>query len=270
MELNIFKSNLKKALIERGIEEEVAERHVSNLLRSFSATDLNEIQAIQSQKEILHLADSIAAILKKAPASPAESPAPAAPAPQPTTNPMEQTLISPVAYPKAQVPKKSPPTNPVHTPTPSKHDEFFSEADQEPTSRGLTVFWVGLIVTLPLTLGLLAVLFGSFAALFIGLIASILLGIAALVAVAGVGSCLSLVGIIYGITQMFSFISAGIYEIGLGIMIAGVALFLSVTIYNISIRLLPWLIVLVGRLFRFVCIKLKILFNFVRRECYKL
>lgn len=65
MELNIFMHELKKALVERGIPEETAAKHVSNLSRSFTNDDLSEINAIRSYEEVQQLADSISVILSK-------------------------------------------------------------------------------------------------------------------------------------------------------------------------------------------------------------
>jgi len=264
VEFNIFTEELKNALVARGIPEETAERHVINLKRSFTPQDLNEIESINSIAEVQKLADSISAIIhKNTQVSVAENSQPQ-PTPPTADTPADLAVVENEDKSIQQI-ESTQKTQRVIV-----EDDMFSEPEPQPTTRGVTIFWVGLLLTLPLTLGILGGIFGAFAALFIGLIAMILAGIVVLVAVAGVGSCLSLVGIIYGVTQLFSFVTAGIYEIGLGVTIAGIALFVSVVIYNFSIRFLPWLISLVGRLFGFVCVHLKILFNFVRRECYKL
>ena len=113
-------------------------------------------------------------------------------------------------------------------------------------------------------------IFLIFAALFIGLAALVVAGCVVLAGVTAAGAVVSLVGIIFGITQLFSFVAAGIYEIGLGIMVAGAVLFVAVLIYNISVRFFPWLIVQVGTLMGFVYGKLRELFLLIRRECYKL
>jgi len=65
MELNIFMRELESALIRRGIPNETALKHVSNLRRTFTTDDLTEIEAIQSTDEIEQLADSISVILNK-------------------------------------------------------------------------------------------------------------------------------------------------------------------------------------------------------------
>lgn len=288
MELNIFMKELESALITRGIPSETAKKHVSNLRRTFTNDDLSEIEAIQTKNEIDQLADSISVILSRNRKTEHNQSSAAQPqqsqqlqqmqqTPQPereiqVSNPLPQ---QPVSDKKAI--RQSPPNHERNTPQqikrhelPEDDDYFEYSGQQTETTRGVIIFWLGLFLTLPITIPLAALLFGSFAALFLGLGALIVGLIAILIAVAASGAGVSLVGIIFGITQLFSFVSAGIYEIGLGIMVAGAVLFVSVIIYNIAIRFLPWLITLLGNFLGFVCGKLKILFLNIRRECYKL
>ncbi len=298
MELNIFMRELESALIERGIASETAKKHVSNLRRTFTSDDLSEIEAIQSGNEIEQLADSISPILTKntrnaderqSPQVPqAESinlpsPKPAAPRPQNASGISQKPVparSAPAAVPaqvrpasKAQPYRQEPvPQKPMRKiDLPDEDDDYYAYSPgEDATTRGMILFWVGLFLTLPLTIGLAAALFGAFAALFVGIAALIVALIAVLIAVAACGAGVSLVGIIFGVTQLFSFVAAGIYEIGLGIMVAGIALFASILIYNIAIRLLPWIISLLGNLLGWICGKCKSLFFVVRRECYKL
>lgn len=303
MELNIFMRELESALIERGVSSETAKKHVANLGRTFTSDDLSEIEAIQSGSEIEQLADSISLILTKnsrnaverqsQPVPQAEpinppSPKPSAAHPRPQnssgTSSQKPVPVRPAAAPvqapaqsrpapKAQPYRQAPvPQKPMRKiDLPEEDDEYYAYSPgEETTTRGMILFWVGLFLTLPLTIGLAAVLFGTFAALFVGIGALILGLIAVLIAVAAAGAGVSLVGIIFGVTQLFSFVAAGIYEIGLGIMVAGIALFASILIYNIAIRLLPWIISLLGNLLGWICGKVKSLFYVVRRECYKL
>ena len=307
MELNIFMRELESALIERGIASETAKKHVSNLRRTFTSDDLSEIEAIQSGNEIEQLADSISLILTKStrnaverqelPGQPEQmpqaesidppSPKPAPPRPRPQ-NSTGTSSRKPVPARPAQVPapvqsrpvpkaqssyRQEPvPQKPMRKmELPDEDDDFYAYSPtEETTTRGMILFWVGLFLTFPLTIGLAAALFGTFAALFVGIGVLIVALIAVLIGVAACGAGVSLVGIIFGVTQLFSFVAAGIYEIGLGIMVAGIALFASILIYNIAIRLLPWIISLLGNLLGWICGKCKSLFFVVRRECYKL
>ena len=113
-------------------------------------------------------------------------------------------------------------------------------------------------------------IFGAFAGLFVGLTAAIILSIVAMIGIVAAGSVVSLVGIIYGVTQLFSFVAAGVYEIGLGALVAGLVLFASVLLYNLALRFIPWLMKKIAKLLGYVCRKLKLLFYYIRRECYKL
>ncbi len=263
MELNIFMKQLESALVRRGIPNDIALKHVSNLRRTFTSNDLTEIEAIQSNDEIEELADSISVILTK-----------------------NRKAVSPVLVEEEDIPSSAvdrqrksasprPPSGPRPTPkeTPYAYldDDFYGDsAEVVPTNKGLGIFWGGLLLTAPITLFLLALIFGSFLAAFAGLAALIVGGIVALIGIVAVGAVVSLVGIIFGVTQLFTFFAAGIYEIGLGIMVAGGVLFASVLVYNFSVRLIPWVIGQLGNFLGFVCRKLKVLFHYVRRECYKL
>ena len=292
MELNIFMRELESALVERGIPGETAKKHVSNLRRTFTSDDLSEIEAIQSGSEIEQLADSISLILSKSVRT-AAAQADNIPSPQPqktaaaaprTAKPAEAPKPVPAAkpVPKAQPAKPVPQVQQVQqapAPKPKRQqieipddeDDYYSyEPAKDVTTRGMLIFWIGLFLTLPLTIVLGAALFGTFAAVIVALSAMIIGLIAVLIAVAACGAGVSLVGIVFGITQLFSFLSAGIYEIGLGIMVAGAVLFVSILLYNIAIRFLPWLIGRLGNLLGWICGKIKTLFYVVRRECYKL
>ena len=282
MELNIFMRELESALIERGISGETAKKHVSNLRRTFTSDDLSEIEAIQSGSEIEQLADSISLILQRSTRSAVQqsqadditpSPQPQKPrSAAPSDRAVQQRPVSrpAPAVPPQEAPAPKPKRQQIEIPD-DDDDEYYTYAPgKDVTTRGMLLFWVGLFLTLPLTLGLAAVLFGAFAVLFVGLAALIVGLIAALIVVAACGAGVSLVGIIFGITQLFTFLAAGIYEIGLGVMVAGIVLFVSILLYNIAIRFLPWLISVLGNFLGWICGKIKTLFFVVRRECYKL
>ncbi len=140
----------------------------------------------------------------------------------------------------------------------------------EESSPSSTMFWVLFAVTLPLTIPLAAAAVGIFAAVWGALLILILGAIAALIAVVAGGAILSLVGVIYGITQLFDTAAIGLYEIGMGIVIAGAAMFVGILLYNFAVRLMPFVIRMVGRLFGYLFRQLRVLFNYLRRECAKL
>lgn len=141
--------------------------------------------------------------------------------------------------------------------------------DEEPSPSG-TIFWVLCAVSLPITLPLALAGIAVFAGGWLGLLGLIIGSIALLVCGAAVGTALALVGIIYGISQLFSVVPIGLYELGLGIMIGSVVMFAGILLYNFAIRLLPLIMRLWGRLFRYVCGRIRVLFGFLRKECAKL
>ncbi len=237
------------------------------MYRSFTSDDLAEIEAINSSNEINQLADNIAKIINKDKKTAVNADAGKAAQAKNTAKPSTTASVSPrTSTPQASSPKKE---NATQSAAPD--DDFFEyHSDSNPSSRGLTIFWAGLFVTLPITLALLFLVFGAFAAAFLGLIGLIVGCILLLVVTVAAGAGISLIGIIYGITQLFSFPAAGIYEIGLGVTVAGIALLLSILIYNFAIRFVPWVISYLAVFLKFVCGKLKTLFIFVRKECYKL
>jgi uncharacterized membrane protein len=267
MELNIFMRELKKALVARGIPDETAAKHVSNLSRSFTNDDLSEISAIQSSEEVEQLADSISVILTKGKNS-QNTNSSVQPIP-PVAAPSEKAPVRDVT-PKPYVKQNQNRGTNIKSAKSADEDYFEYSPDHSPSVKAMLIFWVGLFLTLPITLAIAAVIFGVFAALFVALAGLIVAGVVILIAVVAAGAGISLVGIIFGITQLFTFPAAGIYEIGLGVMVAGCALFASILIYNLSIRFFPWVITLVGNLLGIVCGKIKDLFLNVRRECYKL
>lgn len=268
MNIDIFMEKLTLALIERGVPENAAAKHTSALRQSFDSEDLVEIEAMNSSDEIESLADSLSAILKRKNASaappatdmPAASDANVQPKPMPATPPAEVNPTPPVPRPSTDAAVRQ-----------ASDDEVFDFGQiEKATTKGMAVFWCGLFITLPISLAVLGAVFSAFGLAYIalfGMIAALIIGMIAIIAA---GSVISLVGIIYGITQLFSFTEAGIYEIGLGIIVAGAVLLISVLIFNIAIRLLPIIIKKLSVFFAFVLKKIKEAFFALRRECYKL
>ncbi len=279
MELGLFLEGLRDALIERGIPADAAAKHAAALGRTFSEEDLAEIRQIQSPAEIDEIADSIAAILYKNKSKPTPRPTngasdgqQASSAPQP---PVPRAPVPPVSTEPTQGrPAPSQKQEAVQAP-PVRHaqnsaDFFAAPTGEDKTPRGVATFWGLFILTLPLTIVVLAAILVLFGAVFLALILAIIGLVVGMIAVVAAGSGLALVGIIYGITQLFTFVAAGIYEIGLGVMIIGIALFGGVVLYNLAVRFLPWVMSWLTVLFSFVFGRFRNLFYFVRRECYKL
>lgn len=141
--------------------------------------------------------------------------------------------------------------------------------EKEPIKTGY-IFWILFAVSLPITVPLALLVLAVFAALWAAISAVIIGAIAALVGLVTIGCAASLIGIIYGISQLFVSVPVGLYEIGIATVIAGVVMFIGILLYNFAVRLMPILSKLVFKLFKFTLAKLKVLFNYLRRESAKL
>ena len=108
-------------------------------------------------------------------------------------------------------------------------------------------------------------------ALFALVLAAMFVGIFALIGVlfvgVAVGSIVALVGIIFGITQLFGYAPIGLYEIGLGIRVGGFVMLGGIIVYNVAVRLLPYLIRRELDLFTFTIHKCIELYYRVKGAC---
>ncbi len=143
-------------------------------------------------------------------------------------------------------------------------DETFAEDTAVPYTP---LFFLVIIMTMPLSLPLFLTVLFLFLAVFSFLSVLIVGLIAGLIFIIIAGTGLSLVGIIYGVTQSFVSLPVGLFEIGFGVIIGGCSLLLGILIYNAAIRLLPFAIKYLIMFFMFVMDKIKNLFMFVKREC---
>jgi len=139
--------------------------------------------------------------------------------------------------------------------------------DEETVRKNTVKFWLLFVLALPITLAILAVTVAVFAMIFFVIAVLIIAFVAALVAVTAVGTLVSVFGLIFGVAQMMSSLPIGLYECGLSIIIGSSAMFVGILLYNVAVRLLPfiakWLLVL----FKFIFRKYKELFVYLKKEC---
>lgn len=246
MQKERFLTLLRDELIKCGLTPEAAQRHVRSIGLTLSPEDIKEIESVEDPGEISALAEGIAQVKMRAAAKAAPAPA-------------ENTAVIPHSDEGIILPKDEP-------------DAYEEDPVPADIRRGRTVFLVILLCTLPLSLAFLALYVGAFGVMFAALCGVIALLVAALIAFVAAGASVSLIGIIYGITQLITATSTapGLYEIGLGLTVAGVVMLGGILIYNCAIRLIPYLIRLLGVLFRFCTAKLKQLFQMGKEACYKL
>lgn len=132
------------------------------------------------------------------------------------------------------------------------------------------MFWLLFAVSLPVTLPLALIVLLIFGVMWGGLAAVTAGAVLALIGAVCAGTAVSLVGIIYGIAQFKEAIPVGLYEVGIGIVAAGITLCVGILIYNFAVRLMPKLFKLVTKLFKYTMKRLKELFNYLRKESAKL
>lgn len=276
MEKKQFLRTLRDALIDRGFSPELAERHVRSLSLTLTPDDIKSIENIQDPAEIALLAEGIANLKERTAAQKAADTVTSAASSEPISEEEFDDSDDDVkVYTGASDAAPA-----EQTAEDDVFDDVYEEAIEEteaapaivPTRRGRTVFWTLLICTLPITLALLAVYFAVFGIGFAALISVIISLFVLLIGGVAVGATVSLVGIIYGIVQLITAVSLapGLYEIGLGLSVAGAVMLAGILVYNCAIHLIPWIIRLLGKLFRICTDKLKVLFKFAKEACYKL
>ncbi len=248
MEKDLFLTILRDELIKRGLTPEVAQRHVRSISLTLTAEDVKAIEHIDDPADIEALAEGIASLKLRTSEKKAE--------PKTEDLPPVSVAKRPTAEKKRPAPvyiedEEAIVTTPLHTSTKSR---------------------LLFVCTIPLFLLLLALYLGVFALGFATLLGIIVLLVAVLIGGVAAGAAVSLVGIIYGITQLLTATSMapGLYEIGLGLAIAGAVMLGGILVYNCAIRLVPKLIRLLGKLFKLCAKKLKQLFKTAKEALYKL
>ena len=151
-------------------------------------------------------------------------------------------------------------------PAQDDNDSEFMEVGE----NGKKIFWIAFACLSPLLLFFLLVYFGFFAALYVAVALAIVFCVIVLVLLVAAGSAVALIGLVYGVIRLFSIPAEGLYEIGLAIIIIGLVMLFGVLIYNLALRVLPLLFRQIKRLFLFTFDKLKALYYYLKKECYKL
>lgn len=145
-------------------------------------------------------------------------------------------------------------------------DEDYEEDYPIPNTA---LYWGIVIASSPVTIPLLAAMFVLFGVLFAVMAVMIVAMIVALIAVIIAGTAVSLIGIIYGVTQLFTTLPVGLFELGLGVTVGGAAMLVGILIYNFAVRLLPFAMKYLGVFLGFTLRKIKGLYRLLKRECAK-
>lgn len=249
---------LYEELIAQGVFPETAARQIRTILQSLTEEDLKDIDAITDRSEVSEMASAIVSMRKRKENEDAE---------QYETD--DDVKVYDVTASRDVSRRNS--TYSIDDPL-DYGDSVQDDLTPQETPRGKLIFWGIFVVALPLIAAFLALYVGVFGTVFLALCGVIILLVAGMICGVAGGTALSMVGIIYGITQLVTAESRapGLYEIGLGVTIGGIVLFAGILIYNLAIRLVPFLMTLLGKLFRFCAGKLRDLFSIAKEACYKL
>ncbi len=265
--ISTFSIQLAQSLVEQGVEEQTAAAYVKTLLRTLTEEDLREISGYRTREDFASLSLSMAKLIQEQ-STPLPSAgmkeraggaAPVRPTDVTTRHPLgkedlhhTKTGMQPVrpgSVAKVQKHSADMEHTKIGAPVPRSGEQL--PYDEEAGDRGLVSltprgkvrFWSLLILTLPLSLSFCTLLLLVFAFCFLTVCALIAASILLIGGEAVAGTACFLVGVIYGIIQICTAsVGIGIYEIGLGIICAGVFLALGVLTYHLAVRGLPYLL----------------------------
>ncbi len=158
---------------------------------------------------------------------------------------------------------KEPEETPLYAEDPLPYDAYFDEAKAPITPQYIGVVALTSPIALTLYLSIFAIFFSGSLAL-IALIAAFSLTV---IAAACVGSIVTLFGVIYGISQFAQSSAICFYEIGLGLIAAGITLLVGILLYETGLRFLPYVLQQFRKLLSFVLWQIRRLYQYLRKEC---
>ena len=152
-------------------------------------------------------------------------------------------------------------------PAAAEDPDFSSEIEENyQDSRSRALFWGILIVCIPFLAVLAAVCVAIYLLFWLVLALLMIFIIAALIAFVAAGASVSIIGIVYGVIQIIKGLTpVGLFEIGLGIVVAAVVAFIGILIYNVAVRLIPFAMKMLAKLLGLVFKRTKEGFAAVKR-----
>lgn len=110
------------------------------------------------------------------------------------------------------------------------------------------LLWLLALLCAPSIILVIALIIGSTLAIAVAMAGLIIALVTIIAAVVCGGSVLSVASLIYGITQIISEPRyVGLHEIGLAMIFAGGTIAICIVLYNIAVRLIPFLYKLIGK-----------------------
>lgn len=156
--------------------------------------------------------------------------------------------------------------------TESDKKSFIKRLTERAENKSSTlIFTVLTVLAFPL------ILFGSFVAigvlfgLYFALAALVVALIFGIIAVVCGGGLTSIVALLYGATQIMQEPRyVGMHEIGFALIVAGATILVSVLLYNVAIKLIPWILSKASVIFKALVVRVKRIAEKARKGCEKL
>ena len=175
-------------------------------------------------------------------------------------------------------PKITTVVTPTDLPKAEKKGNFFvtvlekMKISVDPEKRDSSLMlWALLIIFAPLVLTLFLGSSLGFLAVFVALAAAIIGIIGVIFVVVLGGAVLSVASLLYGVSQLLGDTKyIGVHEVGLGLIFVGATMLVGISLYNVAVRLIPWLYRMFGKLFVWLCKMLKKAALAVSKGCEKL
>lgn len=146
-----------------------------------------------------------------------------------------------------------------------------SEADLQKLRNNKTLFIVLACIAAPFALALALITVGLYIFFWVALALLLIFSIAGLIVFVAAGCCIALIGIVYGVIQLVAGATPiGLFEIGLGVIVSGSVLLIGVLVYNFAMRLIPFAMRQLARLFKFAFSKGRDAYITVKGVCEKL
>ncbi len=152
-----------------------------------------------------------------------------------------------------------------------RNEKLLSESTLQKLRNNKTLFIVLACIAAPFVLALALITVGLYIFFWVALALLLIFSIAGLIVFVAAGCCISLIGIVYGVIQLVAGETPiGLFEIGLGVIIIGSVLLIGVLVYNFAMRLVPFAMKQLARLFKFAFSKGRDAYITVKGVCEKL
>ncbi len=130
------------------------------------------------------------------------------------------------------------------------------------------LFTILTFLSFPLILFAAFVVITALCSIYFALAALVIAIVAAIIMIVCGGGLVSIVALIYGATQVMQVPRyVGIHEIGFALIVIGATLLSSVLLYNVAIRLIPWVLEKAAVIFKLIVVRLRRLSEKAKKGC---